>query len=83
MVYRIILQYNSLFVGGRPGTNRFRFNGTIRYLAIQDTVLSHGIIINMHNEVFGQTTTLGTVNYCTNYIAVGQVCQLGDTSDFR
>lgn len=37
----------------------------------------------MHNEVFSQTTTLGTVNYCTNYTTVGQVCRLGDTSDFR
>ena len=73
-------QYNSLFVGGRPGTNKFRFNGTIRYLAIQDTVLSHGVIINMHNGVFSQR---GTVNYCTNYTSVGQPCRLGDTSDFR
>lgn len=83
MIFRILLQYNSLFVGGRPGTNKFRFNGTIRYLAIQDAVLSHGVIINMHNEMFGQTAALGTVNYCTNYTTLGEPCRLGNESDFR
>ena len=81
----MILQYNTLYVGGRPGTRRFRFDGIIRYLVAQDTVLSHDEISKMHNDMFGTTTstTIGMVNYCTNYSVAGQECQLGDNTDFR
>ena len=74
-----------LYVGGRPGTRRFRFDGTIRYLAAQDTVLSHDEISKMHNDMFGITTstTIGIVNYCINYSVAGQECRLGDSTDFR
>jgi len=80
-----LLQYNTLYVGGRPGTRRFRFDGIIRYLAAQDTVLSHDEISKMHNDMFGITTstTIGVVNYCTNYSTADQECQLGDSTDFR
>ena len=85
MILHGILQYNTLYVGGRPGTRRFRFDGIIRYLVAQDTVLSHDEISKMHNDMFEITTstTIGMVNYCTNYSVAGQECQLGDNTDFR
>ena len=55
------LQYNMLYVGGRPGTSRFRFDGTIRYLAAQDTVLSHDEISKMHNDMLGSPPLLQLV----------------------
>ena len=48
-------------------------------------MLSHDEISKMHNDMFGITTstTIGMVNYCTNYSVAGLECQLGDNTDFR
>jgi len=58
---------NLLYVGGRPSTRLFRFNGTISNLFISNAALPRDTIIGLHNQALPVTgsTSASQINTVT------------------
>ena len=65
-------EINSLTVGGRPGTDKFNFNGVIYKLHIFDVALSFSVISDLH-KAFTQNLL---VRYCTPLQSSGDSCYI-------
>ena len=83
------LQFNTLYVGGRPSTGLFRFKGNISNLFVSTAPLSGDIIAALHEEAFEgsdlSTISLSnTVRYCYPYqkLDTDAACFV-DTANFQ
>ena len=86
------LQFNLLYVGGRPSTRHFRFQGTISNLFLGSAPLTAGNIATFHREAMvgsgsinPVTTTDSSVRYCTPYRGNFEACFVDsfEGNDFR
>uniref|UniRef100_A0A1X7SX32 Kazal-like domain-containing protein n=1 Tax=Amphimedon queenslandica TaxID=400682 RepID=A0A1X7SX32_AMPQE len=78
--------YNILYVGGRPGTKRFQFKGSIRNLFIGSSAFQYDNVKQLHDDAFDgdRSLCLDTTDtrYCLQYIGSNERCIVGD-KDFR
>ena len=77
-----------LYVGGRPGTNLFRFKGTINNLLVVSVPLKTDkiAILDQMSRKGGAISTLDlqtSVGYCYKYAPAGRPCYVNQPSNFR
>ncbi len=83
---------NLLYVGGRPSTRLFRFQGSISNLFISNAALSFDTISGLHRQtIVGGSTidpvsvTTNSVRYCYQYVGQYEQChvQNSETKNFK
>lgn len=77
-----------LYVGGRPGTNLFRFKGTISNLLVAAVPLKADkiVVLDMKSRNGGSISALNlqtTVGYCYKYSPAGGLCYVNQPTNFR
>lgn len=74
-------------MGGRPGTRRFQFKGSIRDLFIGTGPFQYDNVEQLHRDAFDGDGSLNletpSSHYCLPYVLTGQRCIVGDNNDFR
>ncbi|XP_019858829.1 PREDICTED: protein eyes shut homolog [Amphimedon queenslandica] len=79
--------YNILYVGGRPGTKRFQFKGSIRNLFIGSGAFQYDNVKQLHDDAFDGDSSLSLettdTQYCLPYISSNERCIVGNNNDFR
>lgn len=86
-----VAQFNLLYVGGRPSTRRFRFEGRISNLFVGSAPLTAEKIAILHREAMAGgtinpvTISDSAVHYCTPFITDFEPCFVNsfDENDFR
>uniref|UniRef100_A0A1X7TLR0 Uncharacterized protein n=1 Tax=Amphimedon queenslandica TaxID=400682 RepID=A0A1X7TLR0_AMPQE len=78
--------YNILYVGGRPGTKRFQFKGSIRNLFIGSGAFQYDNVKQLHDDAFDGDSSLSLettdTQYCLPYISSNERCIVGNNNDF-
>ena len=79
----IFLQFNILYVGGRPLTRLFRFRGIIRDLFVSTAPMQSDSVMQLHNDSQdGQLSlTPPTSQYCYQFRSAREGCIVGGTDD--
>ena len=86
-----MLQHNILYVGGRPSTRLFRFQGTISNLFVSSGALAADNIVTLHKQAFfgGSINLISvsdtSVRYCYQYQSTFDSCYVDsfDNNDFK
>lgn len=87
----MLLQFNTLYIGGRPSTRHFRFEGEIRDLFVSSGAYTAENILDLHEQAFrnGGINNVSTdspgVRYCYPYADPFQQCLVNndESNDFR
>ena len=87
----LTLQFNLLYVGGRPSTRFFRFRGNMSNIFLGSAPLTSENIATFHRQAFSGTginpiTIAESSNrYCTRYVPRSQQCFVNnfEVNDFR
>ena len=82
----ISLQFNTLYVGGRPSTRLFRFKGSIGNLFVSTAPLSGDVIATLHQQAFtgadiSTISLTNTVRYCYRYQSSFTDCYMNTFED--
>lgn len=74
-------------MGGRPGTKRFQFKGSIRALFIGTGAFQNDNVERLHEDAFDGDGSLHletpSTRYCIRYVNTNERCIVGDNMDFR